>query len=119
MMYRVRPPFDVSALAQISAAAALADDAFYMKTLEHNAREKEYLYRELQRRSIAYLPTATNFILINIKRNGQETAERLQEKGIIIRAYAIPALAHYIRLTIGTRSQNDRFLHALDEVTAA
>jgi len=119
MMYRVRPPFDVSVLAQIAAVAALADDEFYRKTVEHNRREKKFLYAELDRRSLPYLPTSSNFMLIDAGRDNRSLAGALLERGVIVRAPPHPTLRTRIRVTIGTRAQNERFLSALDEALAA
>jgi histidinol-phosphate aminotransferase len=116
LMYRVRPPFDVSVLAQIAALAALEDKEFYARTLAHNEREKQFLYEELKRRSLAYLPTSANFILIDAGDDGRQLAEGLLERGVIVRTFEHPLLQTRFRLTIGTRRQNERFLQALDEV---
>jgi histidinol-phosphate aminotransferase len=115
MMYRVRPPFDVSVLAQIAAVAALDDDEFYEKTIALNASEKRFLYAELDRRSLPYIPTSSNFILIDAGRANRELAAGLLRRGVIVRAPSHPFLKNRIRLTIGTRSQNERFLRALDQ----
>jgi histidinol-phosphate aminotransferase len=116
MMYRVRPPFDVSVLAQIATVAALGDDEFYRHTLEHNEREKKYLYQELGKRLLPYAPTATNFILIDVAADCRAIAQALLERGVIVRPAANYHLPRHIRLTIGTHEQNERFLKALDEV---
>ena len=98
------------------ALAAIEDDEFYRMTLEHNEREKAYLERALQQRELTCLPTSTNFIMIGVGRNGRKLVERLLDKGVIVRAPSHRLVTDYIRLTIGTRKQNDRFLTALDEV---
>jgi len=116
MMYRVRPPFDVSVLAQIAAVAAVEDETFYQKTLELNRREKDFLLTELSRRKLTPVPTATNFILVGVGRPGRALTERLLERGVIVRSPSHPLVRDYIRVTIGTHEQNVRFLKALDEV---
>ncbi|MBN2353160.1 MAG: histidinol-phosphate transaminase [Spirochaetales bacterium] len=119
MMYRVRPPFDVSVLAQIAALAAIEDDVFYHKTIEHNEREKRFLYAELDRRSLPYQPTSANFILIDAGRENRFLADALLDRGVIVRALPQPSMRTRIRVTIGTRTANEKFLAALDEVLAA
>ncbi len=119
MMYRVRPPFDVSVLAQIAAAAAVGDETFYTRSIELNTREKGFLATELKQRGLKPLPTATNFILINVGRDGRELCERLLERGVIVRAPSHPLIRDCIRVTIGTHEQNQVFLAALDEVLAS
>jgi histidinol-phosphate aminotransferase len=119
MMYRVRPPFDVSVLAQIAAVAAIGDDEFYAKTLAHNEAEKQFLYAALKCRSLAFIPTSANFILIDIGRDNRIAEQGLLDRGVIVRAPRQPLLQKHLRLTIGTRKQNERFLAALDEVLAS
>lgn len=114
-MYRVRPPFDISVLAQIAAVAALEDDEFYQATLAQNGEEKRFLCAALTRRGLPFAPTQTNFILIDVRRDGRSVVDALLERGVIVRPALGYNLPTHIRLTIGRRKENERFLKALDE----
>ncbi|HEQ71833.1 MAG TPA: histidinol-phosphate transaminase [Spirochaetia bacterium] len=118
MLYRVRPPFDISVVAQAAAAAAVADDAFYAKTLALTETEKTHLTEALTSRNLGVAPSATNFLLVDLGQDGGLVTEKLCARGVIVRPMNGYSLPNRIRVTIGTREQNDRFLAALDEVLA-
>ncbi len=126
-MNRVRQPFNTNSLAQIGAIAALKDINHLEKSREVNRKGKEYLYEELKRLGIEYVPTEANFILIKTcsdpesssgesMKKGREVYNRLLKKGIIIRPLDGYKLPDYIRVTIGLPEDNERFIEALKEV---
>ncbi|MEJ2664959.1 MAG: histidinol-phosphate transaminase, partial [Spirochaetia bacterium] len=116
ILYKVRPPFDVSVLAEIAGCAALCDREFYAETLNVNTRGKAYLYGELQALGLDYIPSATNFIVLDTKRDCRVVARQLQQKGIIIRPADTYGMPTCIRVTIGSEKQNRRFVDALKQV---
>jgi histidinol-phosphate aminotransferase len=115
LMNRVRPPFEVSVLAQAAALAALEDEEFQRETLALTRREKRFLYGRLAAMGLDYVPSHTNFILIDIGPGAGEASRALIDGGVIVRAYSDSRLSEYIRLTIGTREQNLRFLRSLQQ----
>lgn len=116
-MERVREPFNVNLLAQAAALAALDDKGFLKKTLEHTEREKKFLYTAFRKMKLEYVPSATNFILVNIKEDCKKVFSALLKKGVIVRDMKAWGLWSYIRVTIGTREENRKFVKALKEVT--
>ncbi|OGW85151.1 MAG: histidinol-phosphate transaminase [Omnitrophica bacterium RIFCSPLOWO2_01_FULL_45_10] len=116
-MERAREPFNVNLLAQIGAAAALDDDDFLKKTLSHVEKEKIYLYSELDKMKLEYVNSATNFILVNIKEDCVRVFKALLNEGVIVRDMKAWRLDSYIRVTIGTREENGKFVVALKKVT--
>lgn len=113
---RVREPFNVNMLAQIGALAALDDKVFLKKTLSNTKKGKEFLYREFDKLGLAYVPSATNFILVNIKKDCKEVFKKLLKLGIIIRDMKGWGLDTYIRVTVGTDKENKKFIKALRRV---
>ncbi|MCX7918552.1 MAG: histidinol-phosphate transaminase [bacterium] len=114
MLHKVRPPFNVNRMAQIAALASLDDDDHVTRSRETNQRGKEYLYAECARLGLEYVPTAANFILIKCKTDANRVFETLLRQGVIVRQIG----AEYIRVTIGTMPQNERFIRALQKVLA-
>ncbi len=112
-MNRVRQPFNVNSVAQKAAIAALDDKEHVEKSRELNRRGKKYLYSQLDRRNIEYVPTEANFILI---RAGRGAAEKLLKKGVIVRGMDCYRMPEYIRVTVGLDEENERFVKAVDEV---
>ncbi len=115
-MERSREPFNVNLLAQAGAAAAIDDKAFLRKTLAHVKREKEFLYSGFRRIGLKFVRSATNFVMVDVERDGKRVFEALLKKGVIVRDMKAWGLDRYIRVTIGTRAENTEFLEALESV---
>ncbi|CFX69669.1 Pyridoxal phosphate-dependent transferase [Syntrophomonas zehnderi OL-4] len=113
---RVAEPFNVNMLAQVAALAALDDTEFIDKSLQNNRLGKEYLYKELTRLEIEYIPTETNFIFLDTGHNCQGVFKNLLQQGIIVRAGDSFGCPNYIRVTIGIPEQNRRFIRSLQKV---
>ncbi len=117
-MNRVRQPFNVNNLAQKAALAALDDQEFVAKSKESVSEGKKYLYEALEEMGLFYVPTEANFIFIDTGMDCGKLFPRLLQKGIIIRTGDIFNYPTFIRLTVGTMRDNERFITALKEVLA-
>ncbi|MBI4335695.1 MAG: histidinol-phosphate transaminase, partial [Candidatus Omnitrophica bacterium] len=115
-MNKVREPFNVNILAQTAASAALDDREFLNRTLANTRRGKDFLYKEFDRMGLGYVPSATNFILVNVGRDSKEVFKGLLSRGIIVRDMKAWGLDTYIRVTIGTPLENRKFIRALKEL---
>ncbi|MBU4361233.1 histidinol-phosphate transaminase [bacterium] len=113
---RVASPFPTNRLAQVAALASLDDEEHYRKVLKTNQKGKRYLYRELNKLGLFYNPTEANFIFIDLKEDAEVTFEKLLKKGVIIRPGKTWGCPNFIRVTIGTAYENQRFIQALKEV---
>lgn len=113
---RVVDPFTTNRLGQAAALASLDDTAHYQQVLVANREGKKYLYQELDKLHLSYLPTETNFIFIDLKRDSQSFFEQCLRKGVIVRPGKIYGCPTFIRVTIGTRSENEKFIQALTEI---
>jgi len=114
-MNAVREPFNVNSLAQLAAVAALEDSAFLEKTRKGVADGKRYLMKELSALMLRSIPSATNFILIELGPNAAQVAEGLFEHGVIVREMSGWGLSSCIRVTIGTLEENRAFIKALKQ----
>ena len=63
-----------------------------------------------------YIPTYANFIMVNINLSSVEVFKALLKKGVIIRSGDIYGMDDWIRVTIGTKEENEIFVKALKEV---
>ncbi len=113
---KVREPFNVNLLAQEAALGALKDEKFLKKTIKSTEEGKKYLYGRFQRLGLRYIPSATNFILLNVDQDSKEVFEKMLQKGVIIRSMKAWGLDSFIRVTVGTKKENQRFIIALREV---
>lgn len=113
---KFRDPFNVNCLAQAAACAALDDKEFVEKTLEHVKKEKQFLYDAFDRMGLEYIKTATNFMMINVKTDCVKVFEKLICKGIIVRDMKAWGFGTYIRVSVGTREENEIFIETLKKV---
>ena len=113
---RVVNPFTTNRLAQVAALASLDDGEHYRKVLKSNKEGKKYLYKELTELGLFYLPTEANFIFVDLKEDSEVIFEKLLKKGVIIRPGKTWGCPNFIRVTIGTPYENERFIQALKEV---
>jgi histidinol-phosphate aminotransferase len=116
LLDRLRAPFNVNALAQRAALAALDDDEHVFRTRAVTEEGRRYLSSELARLGLQCPPSAANFLLVDVRRDGAVVADALLREGVIVRPLGGPALATHIRVSIGTQRENERFLVALQRV---
>ncbi|MFQ5647311.1 MAG: histidinol-phosphate transaminase [bacterium] len=109
----VRMPFNVNILAQAAALGALDDEEYQRKTLELVREGKAFFYREFDRLGIKYVPTCANFILFDTRKPGREIYEKMLHDGIFGRMMGVYRLPTYLRLTFGTREENQAVIKSL------
>ncbi|MHC1748824.1 MAG: histidinol-phosphate transaminase [Cellulosilyticaceae bacterium] len=114
LLNRIRNPFNVNALAQVGAIAALNDQAFVNSALQINYSAKHFMYNVLEEMNIPYLKTQANFVMFECPCKAKVVFEKLQFKGYIVRpGFGMP---NHIRVTLGTMEQMIGFSKALKEV---
>lgn len=113
---KIKGPFNTNSLAQAAALAALDDEDHLKRSLANNQEGLAYLYSELNKLEIEYLPTQTNFFLIKIGESARSVYEALLKEGVIIRTMAGYGLQHYLRVSVGLPSENEKFIKALKKV---
>ena len=113
---KIKGPFNTNALAQAAALAALDDEDHLKRSLANNQEGLTYLYGELSKMGIEYLPTQANFFLIKIGENARAIYEALLQEGVIVRAMTGYGLKHYLRVSVGLPSENERFIKSLRKV---
>jgi histidinol-phosphate aminotransferase len=116
LLERVRAPFNVNALAQRAALAALDDHAHLSSSRQVNELGKAYLSDGLTRLGLEFPPSVANFLLVDLKQDGRAVADALLRMGVIVRPLGGAQLKTHIRVTIGTPPENERFIDALRSV---
>jgi histidinol-phosphate aminotransferase len=113
LLHRVRQPFNVNAVAQWAALAALEDHEHVQRSLEVNRQGMEYLTKEIARLGLEQVPSQANFILVRVG-NGNQVFQQLLAQSVIVRPMAAYEFPEYVRITIGTMEQNQRCVEALE-----
>jgi len=115
LLNKVRQPFNVNAIAQAAAIAALDDVPHLVETRQMVFQGLEFFERELPKLGIEVVPSGANFIMVKTG-NGREVFQELQKRKVIVRPMDPYGLPEYIRITIGTPEQNQVILNALKAV---
>jgi histidinol-phosphate aminotransferase len=115
-MEKVRQPFNVNILAQAAAMAALDDNIFLKKTKKVVLEGKDYLYQELMKLGIPFVPSVANFILIDVGGDCLKVFRQMLKYGVIVRDMKQYGLNNFIRVTIGTKRENEKFIKTLRKI---
>ncbi|MSU50615.1 MAG: histidinol-phosphate transaminase [Opitutus sp.] len=115
VLNRVRQPFNVNAIAQAAAVAALDDREFAERTAREIRLGLTQLELGCRKLGLGVVPSVANFLLVNVA-DGDRVFAALQRRGVIVRPVKSYGLPGWIRVTVGTSDQNDRFLLELAEL---
>jgi histidinol-phosphate aminotransferase len=114
---RVRQPFSVNALAQAAATEALNHVDEVERRVEQTAIERLHVESELEERGFETSDSQANFSWVSLgDRDEDEIVDGLAKLGVIVRAGKALGQEGWMRVTYGTRHENDRFLTALDQL---
>jgi histidinol-phosphate aminotransferase len=115
-LYQVRDPFPVHRLANVAGVAALDDREHERKSIDLVHEGRRYLYKELDKMGLFYVPSEANFILMDLKRDSRETFQSLLREGVIIRPGFVWKYETFVRVTIGRMNDNRKFIRALKKI---
>jgi len=114
---KVRMPFNINALTQVSADFALEHVEMLDKQTKQICEDREKLFAEMSKiEGIVCYPSKANFILFKVE-NAVGVYQSLQEKGVLIRNLSSNggSLTDCLRVTIGAEYENEAFIKALQE----
>jgi histidinol-phosphate aminotransferase len=117
LLNRVRQPFNVNSISLAAAAAALDDHEFVRKSHEVNLAGMTQMTAGLTQLGLDYIPSHGNFVTFRVK-DAKGVNLVLLKAGVIVRPIAGYGLPDWLRVTIGTESENARFLASLKAAIA-
>ena len=115
LLDRVRQPFNVNAIAQAAAVAALGDHEFKRMCVAETRRGLRRLEAGFAGLGLEFVPSEANFMLVRVG-DGARVFDALLHRGVIVRPLKLYNLPEWIRVTVGTADQNERFLRELAAV---
>lgn len=118
LLNRVRQPFNVNAIAQAAAIAALDDGGFAARCANANRQGMAQLEAGFRALELPYVPSVANFVLVRVG-TGAQVFEALQRRGLVIRPMTPYGLPQWVRVTVGTREQNEQLLRELRETISS
>lgn len=115
-IWRAKQPYNVSAVAEVAACAALSNKEYLMDVKAKLIEERERLFSLLQ--GVEFLepsPSASNFVLCKVVggRDALELKEALMQQGIMVRHYSTKELSNYVRISVGRPDQTELLMAAL------
>ncbi|MEQ1635546.1 MAG: histidinol-phosphate transaminase [Methylococcales bacterium] len=118
LLNRVRQPFNNNSLALAAAEAALADTDYLQQTILLNQQGMQQLTNAFKALGLEWIPSAGNFVAVDLKLPAQAIYSALLAKGVIVRPVANYELPNHLRVSIGTAAENQTFIDALTAVLA-
>ncbi|MDR0901443.1 MAG: histidinol-phosphate transaminase [Opitutaceae bacterium] len=115
LLNRARQPFNVNAVAQAAATAALGDTEFAARCLRDTRAGLAQIEAGCRALGLETVPGRANFILVKVG-DGARVFGALQRRGVIVRPVANYGLPEWVRVTVGTKAQNERLLSELGKI---
>jgi histidinol-phosphate aminotransferase len=111
----VRQPFSVNSIAQAAAAEAILHSDDVTKRVEQTIVERVHVESGVEELGLASPAAQANFSWVDLgDRDEAEVVRKLGEAGVIVRPGDGLGGPGHIRVTYGTRAENERFLEALE-----
>jgi histidinol-phosphate aminotransferase len=114
---KIRQPFNLNAPALAAAVEALKDQAFVRKARKLNEDGMKLWTKSLEKMGVPFWPSQGNFLLIDASagfgKRGHEVYEACLRRGVILRPVANYGLMNALRISIGTRAENETAIRAL------
>ncbi|NWK56527.1 histidinol-phosphate transaminase [Verrucomicrobiaceae bacterium N1E253] len=118
ILQKARQPFNANAMAQTAALAALEDKEHVANTKAMNDEGLAFYASAFEARGLEYVPSVANFVLVKVG-DGDAVFQAMLEKGVIVRAMRGYKLPGWVRISVGTKTENERCIEVLDEVLAS
>ena len=116
LLNRVRQPFNNNSLALAAAHAALEDVDYLQRTIANNTAGMAQLTAGFAELNLTWIPSAGNFVSVDLKQDGKAIYDKLLRKGVIVRPVDVYEMPTFLRISIGTPQENATFLNALKDV---
>ncbi|MGQ9659710.1 MAG: histidinol-phosphate transaminase [Thermochromatium sp.] len=116
LLNRVRQPFNVNALAQAAASAAIHDREHVRASVELNRAGMQQLTRAFERLGLTYIQSVGNFVTVDCGRPAAPIYESLLKRGVIVRPLGNYGMPNHLRISIGLEAENARFIAAFEDV---
>jgi histidinol-phosphate aminotransferase len=111
--------YTLDRLALAGAVAAIKDDAYFQKTRTKIIQTRERISNRLTEIGFKVIPSQANFIFISYPQYpGSALFQQLREKDILVRYFNKPKIDNFLRVTIGTDVEMDKFLKTIAAIVA-
>jgi len=115
-LLKVKDSYNVNAISIAIATAAMADQNYLKETVNKIKEQRELLTAKLEKMGFSVKDSSANFVLAKYKNEAKTIFNKLIEKGIFVRYWDCPGLADKLRITIGTKEQNQMLIDAIETI---
>lgn len=116
LLNRVRLPFNVNSIALQAAKNALTDKEHLNKTIKCNSLGMQQYIQAFDDMKLTYIPSAGNFITVDLNQPAQQVYKSLLTKGVIVRTLEPYNMPNHLRISIGLTEQNKRCIEELKQI---
>jgi len=116
---KVKDSYNVDAVAIALATAAIKDQAYFRQNVAKIKQERQVLTERLRALGFAVRDSNSNFVFAHAK-NGlaARVQEQLAQRNIFVRYWNAPGISDKLRISVGTKEQNERLIAALKEIVS-
>lgn len=116
LLNRVRQPFNNNSLALVAAETALQDQDYIKNSVEMNHAGMKQLMLAFDDMGLEFIPSKGNFICVDFEQPADDIYQSLLESGVIVRPVANYGMPNHLRVSIGIKEENTRFIHELGKI---
>lgn len=113
---RIRLPINVNATAQIAALASLKDRGFKELVQNNNEEQKRFYYEFFEKLNLEYIPSQTNFVMVNTEKDSVRVVEEVLKRGVSLRPGLEFGMPTWLRISIGKPEENRLATEILEDV---
>lgn len=111
--------YPMTGLSVALGAAALEDEAYFRETVTKVIETREWTKKELKRLGFSFRDSQTNFIFATHESVPAQTIfDVLREKHIFVRHFGQKRIENYLRISIGTQAEMERFIRETEQIIA-
>jgi len=116
-LIKVKDSYNVDAVAIALATAAIKDQGYFRQNVERIKKERRVLTEQLRALGFAVRDSSSNFVFAQVKNGSAENIyKRLKDRHIFIRYWNAPGISDKLRISVGTREQNEKLIEAVKEI---
>jgi len=118
-LIKVKDSYNVDAVAIALATAAIRDQAYFRQNVETIKKERRVLTEQLRAMGFAVADSCSNFVFAQVKTSSAARIhEQLAQRNIFVRYWNTPGISDKLRISVGTKEQNEKLIEALREIVA-
>jgi histidinol-phosphate aminotransferase len=99
----------------VAAIASLKDSALVAERRRINAGVRPQTFQWLERNGYTYVPSESNCFMLDTKRPGKEVRDAMAKENVLI-GRVWPVMPTYVRITVGTQEEMEKFQAAFQKV---